>query len=87
MDRFLQADLATIPDAVNVSTRTAVGIPPSDADPVWDEMRVAVGGTIISRAFDPGEPIVTGAPIAYVTKSGVPYVTKTGVPYVTKVQA
>jgi hypothetical protein len=50
-------------------------------------MRIAVGlnGVNLSRAFDPGEPIETGAPIPYVTKTGVPYVTKTGEPYVTKV--
>lgn len=72
-------------DGANVSSRTVVGIPPSDADPISDEMRVAIGSTIILRAFDPGEPIVTGAPIAYVTKGGDAYVTKTGDPYVTKV--
>lgn len=87
MSRFIQADLLTVRDAVGIAPRTAVGIPPSDIDAVWDEMRVAVGGGwLISRAFDPGEPIVTGAPIPYVTKTGDHYVTKTGDPYVTKVQ-
>lgn len=81
----LEAGLATIPDLTYVAGRTVVALPPSDADPLWDEMRVAVSGTLISRAFDPGEDIVTGAPIGYVTKSGEPYVTKSGVPYVTKV--
>lgn len=66
----LQATLATIPDVVNVTARTAVGIPPSDVDPEWDQMRVAVSGTIILRAFDPGTAIVTGAPLAFLTESG-----------------
>lgn len=80
----LESDLATTPSAY-VAGRTVVALPPSDADPLWDEMRVLIAGTLISRPFDPGEAIVTGAPIGYVTKSGEPYVTKTGEPYVTKV--
>lgn len=81
----LQAVVATIPDATGVSTRTAVGIPPSDVDSVSDEMRVAVSRMVILRAFDPGAAIVTGAPIPYVTLAGEPYVTLTGDPYVTVV--
>jgi hypothetical protein len=81
----LEATLRTIPDAVNVGRRTFVAIAPSDVDPIWDEMRVVPGGVVVSRAFDPGEDIVTGAPIAYVSKSGAIYVTKTGAHYRTKV--
>ena len=72
----LQVELETLRDVTYVLPRTSVAIPPSNADPIWDEMRVAVDGTIVLRAFDPGDDIVTGAPIPYVTKSGVPYVTK-----------
>ncbi len=72
---------------VNVAPRTAVGIPPSDIDSVWDQMRVDIGdGTIILRDFDPGDPIETGAPILYTTVDGVQYVTMTGDPYVTVVE-
>ena len=85
MTRTLEADPATIPDLTYVAGRTVVALPPSDADPRWDEMRVAVSGTLISRAFDPGEDIVTGAPIPYVGEDGVPYVGEDGVPYVTEV--
>ncbi len=85
MTRAVEADLATVTDAVGIAPRAAVGIPPSDIDPVWDEMRVAVNGTIIYRAFDPGQAIVTGAPIAIVSKTGVPIVTLTSLPIVTKV--
>ncbi len=49
-------------------------------------MRVDVGGTIILRDFDPGDPIDTGAPIQYVTMSGAEYVTTTGDQYVTVVE-
>lgn len=80
----LEVELATTP-TLNVAAVYAVGIPPSDIDTVWDQMRVDVGGTIILRDFDPGEPIVTGAPIQYVNEEGVPYVTEGGVPYVTEV--
>lgn len=48
----LQITLRTVHNAVGVSPRTAVGIPPSDVDPVSDEMRVDVGGWIIYRAYD-----------------------------------
>ncbi len=66
----LQADLATITDAVGIAPRTVVALPPTDADPIWDEMRVIVGGLLISRAFDPGEAIVTGAPLTFLTEGG-----------------
>lgn len=66
----LEADLATIPGVVNVAARTVVALPPSDVDPLWDEMRVVVAGTLISRAFDPGEAIVTGAPLLFLTEGG-----------------
>ncbi len=85
MTRRIEADLATISDTSYVAGRTVVALPPSDADPLWDEMRVAIRGAFISRAFDPGAAIVTGAPIAYVNESGVPYVTESDVPYVTEV--
>lgn len=83
----VEAELAVAPGS-NVAARTVVAIQPSDADPIWDEMRIALplDGRLISRAFDPGEPIATGAPIAYVTKSGATYVTKSGNRYVKKVQ-
>lgn len=82
----LEADLATIPDVVNVAPVTAVGIPPSEADSLWDEMRVLIGRHItILRPFDPGEDIVTEFPNGYVTQGGVQYVSKTGDPYITKV--
>ena len=81
----LEVETATKP-TVNVSPVTAVGIPPSDADQIWDEMRVDVGGRIILRAFDPGEPIETGAPLPYVTTTGEQYVTTTDEPYVTVVE-
>lgn len=82
----LEADLRSIPDAVNVGRRTFAAVAPSDADPVSDEMRVAPGGVLVYRAFDPGQPIVTGAPVAYVTMSGEPYVTVGAEPYVTVVE-
>ncbi len=81
----LEAELVIIPGIANVSGRTVIGIMPTDIDPLWDEMRVVAGGRIISRAFDPGQPIVTGAPIPYVTEDGIPYVTEDDVPYVTEV--
>jgi hypothetical protein len=81
----LEAVIATRP-IVNVAPMYAVGIPPSDIDPVWDEIRVDAGGMMISRAYDPGEDIDTGAPIPYVTISGEQYVTMTGDPYVTVVE-
>jgi hypothetical protein len=86
VSRQLQADLATIPDVANVAPRTVVALPPSDADPVWDEMRVMVGGALISRTFDPGEDIITGAPIAFVTAGGDTFVTATGDRFVKVVQ-
>jgi hypothetical protein len=82
----LEADLGVVLDAVNVAPRTVVAIPPSDVDPVWDEMRKVVGGVVISVAFDPGEDIVTGAPIAYKTVGGNTYVTVSGAPYVKTIQ-
>ena len=83
----LEVDVAIVADATYVAPYPVAAMPPSSSDAVWDEMRIAVGlnGVNVSRAFDPGEPIVTGAPIVYVTKSGEPYVTKSGEPYVTKV--
>jgi hypothetical protein len=81
----LEVDIATTPIS-NVAPMYAVGIPPSDIDAVWDKIRVDVGGMIIERDYDPGDPIVTGAPIPYVTMSGEPYVTMTGDPYVTVVE-
>lgn len=82
----LEAELRTLADAVNIGRRTFVAIPPSDVDPVWDEMRALAGGVLISRAFDPGEDIVTGAPIAIVTMSGEPLVTVAAEPIVTVVE-
>lgn len=91
----LEAALATVPIS-NVASLTSVGVPPSDIDPIWDEMRVDVGGvssggmvigaTIILRAFDPGYPIDTGAPIPYVTIDGEQYETVSGDPYETVVE-
>ena len=81
----LQADLDTIADAVGIGASTVVALPPSDVDPVWDEMRVFINGTLIYRAFDPGAAIVTGAPIPLVTMSGEALVTMTGEPLVTVV--
>ena len=74
----LVATLRTIPDAANVAPSTVVALPPSTADPIWDEMRVVVNGQLISRAFDPGMPIVTGAPIALTTESGAVLTTEAG---------
>ncbi len=85
MTRALEADLATVTDAVGIAPRTAVGIPPSDIDPLWDEMRVAVNGPIIYRAFDPGAPIVTGAPIGLLTESGEQLVAEDDEPLTTEV--
>ncbi len=84
----VEAELAIVPDATYVAPRPVVAMAPSAADPIWDEMRIAVGlnGVNLSRAFDPGEPIVTGAPIPYVTVAGEPYVTMAGEPYVTVVE-
>lgn len=81
----LEADLAVVTDATYVSPRTVVALPPSHVDPIWDEMRVVVDGVLISRAFDPGDDIETGAPIPYVTTGGEPYVTMSGDPYETVV--
>lgn len=72
-------------DVTGVAPRTAVGIPPSDIDPYWDRMRVAIGGRVINRAFDTGVAVVTGAPIALVTVDGEPLVTMGGDPLVTVV--
>ncbi len=81
----IEVVIATRPIA-NVAPMYAVGIPPSDLDPVWDEIRVDAGGMMISRAFDPGDPIDTGAPVPYVTMDGEQYVTVTGDEYVTVVE-
>lgn len=83
---YLEADLATIPDIAGIAARTVVALPPSDVDPVSDEMRVVINGAVILRAFDPGEDIVTGAPIALVTMSGEALVTMAGEPLVTMVE-
>lgn len=53
MTATLQADLATIPDAVNVGGRTVVALPPSAAEAAAGLMRVVVTDTEIARAFDP----------------------------------
>ncbi len=82
----LEVVLAITP-TINVAPRTVVGIPPSDIDAVWDQMRVAIGGTIIVRDFDPGDPIKTGAPLFYTTVDGEQYVTVGGDPYETVVEA
>lgn len=81
----LEADLGVITDTVNVAPRTVVALPPSEADPLTDEMRVLVQGVLISRAFDPGTAITAGL-IEYVTMSGESYVTMIGEPYVTVVE-
>lgn len=81
----LEVDIATTPTAY-VDPVSAVGIPPSDVDAVWDQMRIDVGGTIILRDFDPGDPIDTGAPILYTTIDGDQYTTVGGDPYETVVQ-
>ncbi len=83
----LEADLATIPDIANVAGRTVVAMPPSDADPLWDEMRVAVAGVIISRAFDPGAAVVTGFPLTFLTEGGEDLLTEAGENIVTEVAA
>lgn len=80
-----EADLGTITDATYVAPRTVVALPPSDIDPIWDEMRVLIQGVLISRAYDPGDAIVTGAPIPLVTMSGEPLVTMSGEELVTVV--
>ena len=80
----VEAELAVAPGS-NVAARTVVAIQPSDADPIWDEMRVVVDGVMTSRAFDPGEPIATGAPIAFTTRAGDSYVTAGGDRYVKRV--
>ena len=49
----IEADLAVIPDAVNIGPRTVVALPPSDADPLLDEMQVYVNGRLVFRAYDP----------------------------------
>lgn len=74
----IEADLATIPALSYVAGRTVVALPPSDADPLWDEMRVAVVGVLISRAFDPGDTIVTGAPLTFLTEGGGDLLTEAG---------
>lgn len=48
----LDVTLRTVTDAVNVTPRTAVGIPPSDIDAYSDKMRVAIGAWVIYRDFD-----------------------------------
>ena len=51
--RSLEADLATVSDAVNIGPRTVVALPPSDLDPAADEMRVYVSGQLVIREYDP----------------------------------
>lgn len=82
----VEAILRLTPNVAYVAGRTVVGIAPSSVDVTTDEMRVAVGNRIVLRAFDPGEPIVTGAPFEYVTTSGEQYVTMTGDQYVAVVE-
>lgn len=88
LQMFVEADLAIVPDATYVAPRPVVAMAPSAADPEWDEMRIAVGlnGVNLSRAFDPGDDIDTGAPVPYVTMAGDAYVTVAGDPYVTVVE-
>lgn len=86
VESVLEVELRTTPIA-NVSPMYAVGIPPSDIDPVWDEIRVDVGGMMISRAFDPGEDIETGAPIGMLTESGDTLITEAGDRIVSEVVA
>lgn len=81
----LEVVVATTP-TLNVAPVYAVGIPPSDVDTIWDQMRVDIGGTIILRDFDPGDPIDTGAPILYTTIDGEQYETVGGDPYETVIQ-
>lgn len=82
----MEAVLRLTPNVAYVAGRTVVGIAPSSADAVWDEMRVAIGNRVILRAFDTGEPVVTGAPFEYVTMTGEQYVTMTGEQYVAVVE-
>lgn len=86
LSRRVNAALRVVPRTSYVAGRTVVAVAPSDADPIWNQMRVAANGVLISRDFDPGQEVVTGAPIPYVTTSGEPYVTMTGEPYVTVVE-
>ena len=81
----IEADLATIPNIDGVSARTVVALPPSDADSVWDEMRIAINGVLISRAFDPGADIVTGAPLTFLTEGNDDLLTEAGDNIVTEV--
>lgn len=81
----LEVVVATRPIA-NVAPMYAVGIPPSDADPVWDQIRVDVGGMMILRDFDPGDPIVTGAPIGMLTETGDTLTTEAGDRIVSEVE-
>lgn len=74
----MQAELGTVTDLTYVTGRTVVALPPSTADPLWDEMRVAAGGRLISRAFDPGEAIVTGFPLTFLTEGGDDLLTEVG---------
>lgn len=83
VESVLEVELRTTPIA-NVAPMTVVGIPPSDIDPLWDEMRVDAGGMMISRAFDPGEDIVTGAPGAMLTETGSTLTTEAGDPIITE---
>lgn len=81
----LEVVVATTP-TLNVAPVYAVGIPPSDVDAVWDQMRVDFGGTIIIRDFDPGDPIDTGAPIGILTESGDTLITESGDRIVSEVE-
>ncbi len=55
VESVLEVVVATTP-TVNVGPRSAFGIIPSDVDPLLDEMRADVHGTIIYRGFDPVMP-------------------------------
>lgn len=81
----LEVEVGTTP-TLNVAPVYAVGIPPSDVDTIWDQMRVDIGGMIILRDFDPGDPIDTGAPIAMLTESGDTLVTEAGDRIVSEVE-
>lgn len=74
----LIATTKTVGNWHGVAPHTVVALPPSDADPVWDEMRIAIAGVIISRAFDPGDAIVTGYPWEFMTEGGDSLLTEAG---------
>jgi hypothetical protein len=74
---FLQVDLASVTDTAIVAPRTVVAIPPSSLDS-GSRMRVALGGTVVYRDFDPGAPIVVGPPVFLATEAGEILATEAG---------